>query len=174
MTNSPSTPRSPVLGAAIVAVFGVVAALLFAGVFLSLPGNQHFYALIAIGILSFVFALGAYLSQAFAPDPLMPRALSWGFAGLGFALLIGTILTNPATTLGFLTQLFALIVVLLFLGVTLLGAYWRSRTVASAQARLEKREVWKSQAPRSALDYAAAQHEREVTQSPPSTPKGQA
>jgi hypothetical protein len=174
MTNSPSTPRSPVLGAAIVAVFGVVAALLFAGVFLSLPGNQHFYALIAIGILSLVFSLGAYLAQAFAPDPLMPRALSWGFAGLGFALLVGTILTNPATTLGFLTQLFALIVVLLFLGVTLLGAYWRSRTVASAQARLEKREVWKAQAPRSALDYSAAQHEREVTQSPPSTPKGQA
>jgi peptidoglycan/LPS O-acetylase OafA/YrhL len=173
MANPPASARSPVLGFAIVGVFALVAALLFAAIFLSLPGNQHFYALVTIGILSLVFALGAYLSQALAPDPTMPRALSWGFAGLGFALLVGTILTNPANTLNFIAQLVTLIVVLLFVAVTLLGAYWRSRTVESARARLEQRDAWRSQTPRSALDYSAAQHEREVTQNPPAAPKGQ-
>jgi hypothetical protein len=173
MSTRANPPRSPLFGVALVGVFALVAALLFATVYLSLPGNQHFYGLVTIGILSLVFALGAYLAQALAPDPMLPRALSRGFAGLGFALLVGTVLTNPASTLNFLAQLVALIVILLFVAVTLVGAYWRSRTVAGARARLEVRDGWRAQPPRSALDYSAAQHDREVTQSPPAAPKGQ-
>ncbi|HEV8049181.1 MAG TPA: hypothetical protein VGP88_01150, partial [Thermoplasmata archaeon] len=158
---------------AVVAIFVVVAALLFLAVFLVLPGNQHFYALITIGILSLVFALGAYLAQAAVPDGLIARSLSWGFAGLGFFLLLGTVVTNPASTLGVLGQILAIVIVLLFLAAALAGAYWRSWTVASTKARVEQRAVFQSQPPRSALDYSAAQHDREVTQAPPPSPKGQ-
>ncbi|MCI4327183.1 MAG: hypothetical protein L3K16_06075 [Thermoplasmata archaeon] len=171
--STPAPPRRPVgIGIAIIAVFAVVAALLFTAVYLTQPGNSHFYGLITIGILSLVFALAAYLAQAAAPDPTAPRALSWGFAGLGFALLVGTVVFAPSNPLNPIAQLIVLIVILLFLGATLLGAYWRVGTVATARARLERRDQWKAQPPRSALDYAAAQHDPEVTQSPPSTPKG--
>ncbi|MFI5415368.1 MAG: hypothetical protein ACHQ16_06885, partial [Candidatus Lutacidiplasmatales archaeon] len=148
-------------------------ALLFSGIYLAIPQNGHFYALIAIGVLSLVFALAAYLAQAVAPDPMMPRALAWGFAGLGFFLLLGTVVVNPTSILGFLAQLLLLIVVLLFLALTLVGGYWRYRSVALDKVRLERREGWQASAPRSALDYSAAQHERDVTQSPPVPAKGQ-
>lgn len=168
-TNAPTRPRSPLLGAAIVVIFAVVAALLFSGIYLGLPGNDHFYGLIDIGILSLVFALGAYLAQSVAPDPSLPRALSWGFAGLGFALLLGTILVNPGSVLGFFGVLIALIIVLLFLAIALLGAYWRSRAVRMTEARGEARSAWRAAGtPPSALDYATAQHERDIA--PPSAP----
>ncbi|HXQ93629.1 MAG TPA: hypothetical protein VN864_00445 [Thermoplasmata archaeon] len=173
MTTAPPHARSRGFAIAILGIFVVVAALLFLAIYLALPGNQHFYALVTIGILALVFALGAYLAQAILPDPLVARSLSWGFAGLGFFLLLGTLVTNPASTLGALSQIFALIVVLLFLAAALAGAYWRSWTVASTKARVEQRAVFQSQPPRSALDYSTAQHEREVTQAPPSSPKGQ-
>jgi hypothetical protein len=173
MTTTPRPTRSLALALAVVAIFVVVAALLFLAVFLVLPGNQHFYALITIGILSLVFALGAYLAQAAVPDGLIARSLSWGFAGLGFFLLLGTVVTNPASTLGVLGQILAIVIVLLFLAAALAGAYWRSWTVASTKARVEQRAVFQSQPPRSALDYSAAQHDREVTQAPPPSPKGQ-
>jgi hypothetical protein len=170
--SNPTPPRSAALGGAIVAVLAIVGALLFSAIFLVLPGNGHFYALITIGILSLVFALGSYLAQAIAPDPTMPRALAWGFAGLGYALLLGSVLVNPTTVLNFLAQIVILIVVLLFLVVTLVGAYWRYRTVAVEHVRLERREGWTQSTPPSALDYAAAQHERDVTQSPSMSAKG--
>jgi hypothetical protein len=171
-TSSPPPPRSAALGGAIVAVLAIVGALLFSTIYLILPGNGHFYGLVTIGILSLVFALGAYLAQAIAPDPMMPRALAWGFAGLGFALLIGSVLVNPTNVLNFVAQVVVLIVVLLFLVVTLVGAYWRYRAVAVEHVRLERREGWKASSPPSALDYAAAQHERDVTQNPTVPAKG--
>jgi hypothetical protein len=172
MTTAPTSSRSPWLGLAIVAIFVLVAALLFAGIYLFLAANQHFYGLLTIGILSLGFSIGGYFAQALAPDPLVPRALSWGFAGLGFALLFGTIATNPGSTFSYFEQIGALIVVLLVLGVALVGAYWRSAAVASTRARVEQRTAFQSQPPRSALDYAAAQHDRDVTQAPAASPKG--
>jgi hypothetical protein len=172
MSNVPSPPQSRILGGAILAIFLVVAGLLFAGVYLGLPLNGHFYALIAIGILSLVLALGAYLAQAVAPDPMLPRALAWGFAGLGFALLAGTILTNPTGVLTQIWQVVALVLILGFLGLTLVGGYWRYRTTAVDAVRLERREGWRASEPRSALDYAAAQHDRDVSQNPTAPVKG--
>jgi hypothetical protein len=172
MSNAPSPPHSPMIGGAIVGVFALIAALVFAGVYVGLPENGHFYALVTIGILALVFALGAYLAQAVAPDPLVPRALSWGFAGLGFALLFGTILLDPTGLLGFSAQVVVLVVLLLFLLVALFGGYWRYRSVAIDRARLAHREGWNASTPRSALDYAAAQHDREVTQSSSTAAKG--
>ncbi|MCI4325623.1 MAG: hypothetical protein L3K00_07070 [Thermoplasmata archaeon] len=170
--SSPNPPRSAALGGAIVAVLAIVGALLFLAIYLVLPGNGHFYALVTIGILSLVFALGSYLAQGIAPDPMMPRALAWGFAGLGYALLVGSVLVNPTSVLTFIAQIVVLIVILLFLVVTLVGAYWRYRTVAVEQVRLERREGWRASSPPSALDYTAAQHERDVTPSPSVSAKG--
>lgn len=172
VSATPVPPRSAAIGGAIVAILAIVAALVFAGIYLGIPQNGHFYALVAIGVLSLVFALGSYLAQSVAPDPMLPRALAWGFAGLGYALLLGSVLINPTTVLGFLAQLTLLIVVLLFLALTLVGGYWRYRSVAIDRVRLERREGWRASPPRSALDYAAAQHERDVTQNPPVPAKG--
>ena len=173
MATPAAPPRASLFGIAIVAGFAVVAALLFAAIYLALPEDGHFFSLLGIGILSLVFALGAYLAQAAAPDPGLPRALSWGFAGVGFVLLFGTLLLDAGPVLSFLEELVALIVVLAFLLAAVLGAYWRSRALAATQARLEIRDAWRSQPPRSALEYAAAQRDRDVTSGGPSAPKSQ-
>ena len=73
----------------------LVAALLFAAVYLFLPGNGHFYGLLTIGILSLVFALGCYLAQSIAPNPSCRAPSPGGSPGLGFALLFGTVAINP-------------------------------------------------------------------------------
>jgi thiol:disulfide interchange protein len=172
MSTSSAPPRSALLGGAIVGVLAIVGALLFAAIYLVLPQNGHFYALVTIGILSLVFALASYLAQAVAPDPLMPRALAWGFAGLGYALLLGSVLLNPTSVLNFITQIVLLIVILLFVLVTLIGGYWRYRTVAVDQVRIARRDGWKASSPPSALDYQAAQHERDVAANPPIPAKG--
>jgi hypothetical protein len=160
------------LGPVIVAGFAVVSALLFAGIYLAVPQGDHFYSLIGIGILSLVFALGGYLAQAAAPDPALPRALSWGYTGLGFALLFGTVLLNPGSVLGYLAQVAVLTLVILALLVTLVGVYWRHRAIVTEEARQEHREAWRGQPTPSALDYAAAEHDRSVTSNACSAPKG--
>jgi hypothetical protein len=160
------------IGGAIVGVFALIAGLLFAGVYIALPQNGHFYSLLAIGILSLVFGLGAYLAQAVAPDPMLPRALAWGFAGLGYALLFGTVLLDPTGLLAVSGQVVVLIVLLLFLFATLIGGYWRYRAVAVDRVRLANRDGWRASTPRTALEYGAAQHERDVTQSPSTPAKG--
>ncbi|MCI4355721.1 MAG: hypothetical protein L3K18_01070 [Thermoplasmata archaeon] len=172
MKTEIAPPPSPVLGAAIVVGFALVAGLVFAAILLAVPQNNHFFSLLAVGILCLVFSLGAYLAQAAVPSPGAIRALSWGFGGAGFTVLFGTILFDSAGILFFLEQLVAVIIVALFLLVALGGAYWRHRALALTAVRMERRADWQSQAPRSALDYPAAQHDREVTSSSSSATKG--
>ena len=163
MTTSAPGGRGGMVGALFVGAFAIIAAVLFAAIYLALPESSHFYSLVGIGILALVFALGAYLAQALTPDPAIARALSWGFAGLGFALLIGTLLLNPGAVLSTVGQLLLLVMVGLILLGTLAGAAWRFRTVATETARQERRVGWQTNPPPSALDYKAAQHERDVT-----------
>ncbi|MFI5415421.1 MAG: hypothetical protein ACHQ16_07190, partial [Candidatus Lutacidiplasmatales archaeon] len=141
-------------------------------ILLAVPQNNHFFSLLAVGILCLVFSLGTYIAQAAVPNPGLVRALSWGFGGAGFTVLFGTILFDSGGILFFLEQLVAVIVVAVFLLIALGGAYWRHRALALTAVRMEQRAAWQSQPPRSALDYPAAQHDREVTSTASSPNKG--
>ncbi|HYK92579.1 MAG TPA: hypothetical protein VEY07_00865, partial [Thermoplasmata archaeon] len=91
------------------AIFGVIllaiAALIFFGIYVALPANQHFFALITIGILSLVFALGGYFSQALTREPSMIRLVTYGFLAMGFAMLVLTLLVAPDNPLTLMLQI---------------------------------------------------------------------
>jgi len=139
------------------ALFLVIAALIFAAVYFTLTSFNHYYALIAIGILSLFFALGSYLAEAASRVPTIQRALAWGFFGMGFADLIVTVALGPTynvlTTVGALVGL-AVTLAALFIAVGLM--MWRVRAVARTTARETPRESWRNEPTPSALSYSTA------------------
>ena len=85
-------------GAVLTALFLVIAGLVFAALFVTLPGNQHFYALLAIGIVALFFSLGSYLAEALSRNPTAERSLAWGFFGIGIAVLLLAVDSDHRTT----------------------------------------------------------------------------
>jgi len=170
--------RTNQLGAASISgvLFAVVllaiAALLFVGVYIALPGNDHFYALIWIGILALIFALGSYLGSAMTQSPSGARLATWGFLGMGFAVLLLTILVGPGNPLSVGWQIVGLVLVLLVLAGVLAFASWRGGELGRERKRVERRQEWASQPPPSAFSYAAAQKAPAppAPASPPTTP----
>ncbi len=156
--SSPARPAAALWSAAILsALLVIAAALLFAAIYIAIPAQTHFWALLVIGILSLFFALASYLAEALSRNPLAQRSFAWGFFGMGFAVLFGTIILGQ--TYGVLTlvgELIALVVIVLALVVAVAFIGWRSRTQAATQERLRKREAWQASNPSSALDYSAA------------------
>lgn len=153
-SSSPAAPAA--FRWAFALILGVVAALLFLVLYVALPGNDHVGALLLIGVVALVFALVAYLGQAFSGAPAAARSISWGFAGLGFGLLFLTLGLAPASTIPFVNRVVGLIVVLLVLAVAVAGAAWRARSRASDAQRATEHAAWASRAPVNALDYASA------------------
>src|SRR5580658_1463213 len=92
MWNSKSSggPAGAMSGPLIAILFVVVAALIFAGVFLLIPGPEHFVALLVIGFLSVLFGAISYLAESVSRGASIQRAVSWGFGGFGFAILFLT------------------------------------------------------------------------------------
>ena len=156
------------------AMFGglllLVAALLFVGIYVALPQNDHFFALITIGILSLLFAVGGYFGQAVTRDPGMVRLTTYGFLGMGFAVLLLTIALAPGNPLTLLLQIVGLVLVLILLAGVAALAYWRAGTLGREAQRQERRQEWASSPPPSALTYAAAQ--RAPTPPPQAGPAG--
>ncbi len=145
-------------GALIGALLLVVAALLFVAIYYALPGYQHFFALITIGILSLVFALVAYLAESFTREPTPMRLATFGFLGMGFAVLLLTIAFAPGSPLGVVAQLVALVLILLVLVGVLVFARWRATALGAEARREQRRQEWSAQpSVPSAFDYAAAQ-----------------
>lgn len=138
-------------------LFLVVAALIFVGVYLALPGDQHFWALVTIGILSLLFALFSYFSQALSREPIFQRSLTWGFLGMGFATLFLTVVLAPNPDAPFGARFAGTILLLLVLTVVVGVAIWRARTLGQEHARTKTRENWESRPPPSAFTYSAAQ-----------------
>ncbi len=135
----------------------LIAALIFVGVYFALPQDDHFFGLITIGILSLVFALGAYLSQSLTRDPSAVRLATFGFLGMGFAVLLLTIVLGPSNPLTFVGQIVGLVLVLLVLVGIVVFARWRASTMGREAVREERRQAWSSAPAPSAFDYAAAQ-----------------
>lgn len=143
------------------ALFGglllAIAALLFIGIYYALPQADHFFALITIGFLSLVFALGGYLGQALTRDPTPTRLATYGFLGMGFAVLLLTIILAPGNPLTVLLQIVGLVLVLLLLAGVAAFAWWRAGTLGREARRVERRQEWASAPAPSAFSYAAAQ-----------------
>ena len=130
--NAPTTPppasRQGISAAVLTALFVIVAGLLFYAIYLAFPQNHEFTALLIIGSLALVFALGCYLAESISRDPMAQRSLAWAFLAMGFATLFLTVGLGPTynveTTLGMLTGLIILIVLLM---VTIALIAWRIR-----------------------------------------------
>jgi hypothetical protein len=176
MVSSPGSMQ-PVKGrwSAIVltALFLAVGVILFTLIYLSFPANQHFTALITIGILSLVFAVLCYLAESLSRDPVSQRSLAWGFFGMGFTVLLLTIGLGPYYgVLSPFAQLYGLLFTILALAVALALITWRTRSLR-ATANLEAaRGAWRNEPTPSAFSYAAAQSPSVPGTVQPSSPPG--
>jgi MFS family permease len=170
--TAPSPALRPVgdkwSGWVLTALFLVIAVLVFAAIYLTLPGNQHFYALLAIGILALIFAVGSYLAESVSRDPTAQRSLAWGFFGMGFAVLLLTIGLGPSYgVLSTVLQLWglAVVVVVLFIAVALIA--WRGRAVRATVNEQVSRAGWRNEPPPSAFAYSTANSPSVPTTVPP-------
>jgi len=155
-------------GWVLTALFVVVAALVFSALYLTLPSNQHFYALIAIGILALVFALGSYLAESFSRDPTAQRSLAWGFFGMGFAVLFLTVGLGPTyNVLNTVDQLWGLAVLVVVLMVAIALIAWRGRAVRATANQQVSRAAWRNETHPSAFSYATATAPSVPTTAPP-------
>jgi hypothetical protein len=151
------------------AIFLVVAVAVFILIYLAVPGpaGTHYNALLTIGIVAVIFGLAAYLSASFSRRPIVQRAAAWGFFAMGYATLLLTVGFVPNPTIGVTDRLTGFIIIMVFLGFTVLGIYWRSRSLVS-QSRLQAgRREWESRPAPSAFNYSTAQ---QSTAAPPPAP----
>jgi uncharacterized membrane protein len=140
------------------ALFLIIAALVFAGLYYSLANpDNHWYGLLAIGIVALFFSLGSYLAESASREPTIQRSLAWGFFGMGFAVLLFTVgLGTMYGVTDLVGVLIGLIVVVVALFVSVGLMMWRIRSVARTRAREPPREAWRQEPTPSALSYATA------------------
>ncbi len=168
--HDPATvPRQGTSAYVITAILLVAAALLFYAIYLALPAQQHFVALLWIGALALVFGLASYLLGSVSRDPAAQRSVAYGFLGMGFATLFFSVglghYYGVESQLGMIEGLIAL---LLLVVVVVAGIAWRTRTRLSDRAREETRAAWRDQASTpSAFSYAAANGPAVPVQAPP-------
>ena len=160
--TSPSPSLQPVAtrwsGTLLTALFVVFAVVVFLLIYYAFPANQHYTALLLIGVVSLLFALGSYLAESFSRDASYQRSLAWGFFGMGFSVLFLTVGLGPyyvssVTTVDQLIGL-AVLIALLIISVALIA--WRVRAVRATENREVPRAAWRSETAPSAFSYAAA------------------
>jgi hypothetical protein len=158
MSSSGTAPPPPTGGANVVTFVIVVASvLLFVAIWFALPGYMHYEALATIGIVSLIFALVTSLGRAFTRGGATLKPLSWGYAGLGFALLVGSlVLAGSASIINVVLELVLLVIVVILIGIVAGLAAWGSGSARMAQQREMHREAWRASTPRSAFDYTTA------------------
>lgn len=166
-------------GAVLTALFLVIAVVVFLLVYFALPGSQHYYALLLIGVLALIFALGCYLAEAGSRNPSYQRSLAWGFFAMGFAVLFGTVAIGPyyVSSITTVDQLASLLVVLVVLIVSVGLIAWRGRAVRATQNQQIPRAAWRSEPAPSAFSYAAANSPavpktEQLPTNPPASPPG--
>jgi len=181
--SSPSPSVQPVAtkwsGMLLTALFVVFAVVVFLLIYFAFTANQHYTALLLIGIVSLFFALGSYLAESLSRVPSYQRSLAWGFFGMGFAVLFLTVGLGPyyvssITTVDQLAGL-AVLVAVLIISVALIA--WRVRAVRATENREVPRAAWRAETAPSAFSYAAAHSPSvpQVDQMPtnaPSSPPG--
>jgi MFS family permease len=140
----------------ITGLFLIVAALVFAAIYLTITSDHGFWALITIGIVALVFALGSYLMESVSRQPDAQRSLAWGFFGMGFAVLILTIALGPTYgVLSTVNMLWGLASVLAVLIIAVALIAWRIRAVRATENQQVSRTAWREEPAPSAFSYAA-------------------
>src|SRR5271157_1521722 len=137
MTTTPSAiqpVRGTTSGMLLTALFLVVAILLFIAIYFALPDNQHYGALLLIGVLSLVFALACYFAEALSREPTSQRSLAWGFFGMGFTVLVLTVV----------------------LAIAVAFIVWRTRAVRATENQMVSRAAWRNEPAPSAFTYGTA------------------
>ncbi|MCI4373246.1 MAG: hypothetical protein L3K02_06345 [Thermoplasmata archaeon] len=175
MTMNASTPttgappaRQGLSAAVLTALFLIVAGLLFYGIYIALPQNHEFGALLLIGVLSLVFAIGCYLLESASRDPAAQRSLAWAFLAMGFATLFLSVGLGPSYGVeSSNNMLIGLIVLVIFLAVTIALISWRLRAVQATAHQEVARQSWQREAPVSAFSYSTANSPSTPTTTPP-------
>lgn len=158
MASSGTSARGTSLGAIVAVVtLAAASALLFLLIWFVLPEDDHYLALATIGILSLFFALGTTVGRAFSHADLALKMLSWGYVGLGFALLIGSlVIAGSMSFIGLVFELVGLVLVVVLMGIVAGLAVWGSGSARATQRREMQRQAWKASTPASAFDYTTA------------------
>jgi MFS family permease len=139
------------------ALFLAIAVLIFGAIYFTLTASNHYFALLAIGIIAVFFSLGSYLAEGASREPTIQRSLAWGFFGMGFAILVVTIALGPTYGVFSMVGAFvglAITLAVLFIAVGLM--MWRVRALHATAAREAPREAWRKEPTPSALTYSTA------------------
>lgn len=162
--------RGQTSGLLLTVLFLAFAVLLFVGIYLTLPDNQHYGALLLIGVLSLIFALASYLAESLSREPTSQRSLAWGFFGMGFTVLylsVGLASYYNVNGISPLDQLTGIIVVTAVLLVAVVGIVWRVRAVRATANQMVSRASWRNENPPSAFSYGTANSPSVPTVAPP-------
>jgi len=160
--SSPQSSMQPVpnrwSGAVLTVLFVVLAAVVFLLLYYAFPSDQHYTALLLIGIVAVIFALGCYLAESFSRDPTYQRLLAWGFFGMGFAVLFLTVGLGPfyVSSITVVDQLIGLVVLIVVLIVSVALIAWRGRAVRATENQQIPRAAWRNEPAPSAFSYATA------------------
>ncbi|HXQ79583.1 MAG: hypothetical protein WB788_02650 [Thermoplasmata archaeon] len=156
-------------GGLLTGLFLVLAVLVFLLLYYSFTANQHYTALLLIGVVSLLFALGCYLAESLSRDPGYQRSLAWGFFGMGFAVLFLTVGLGPyyISSISTTDQLTGLVILVAVLIVTVALIAWRVRAVRATANQQVPRAEWRSETAPSAFSYAAANSPSVPTTAPP-------
>ncbi|MGA3021700.1 MAG: hypothetical protein ABSE66_02695 [Thermoplasmata archaeon] len=177
--TGPPTALQPVRtrwsGPLLTALFLVLAVVIFLLLYEVFQANQHFTALLLIGIVSLILALGCYLAESLSRDPSYQRSLAWGFFGMGFAVLFLTVGLGQyylgSSVISTNDQLVGLAILLIVLIVTVALIGWRVRAVRATENLQVPRTEWRNETAPSAFSYAAANSPSVPTAaSPPASP----
>jgi MFS family permease len=180
--NAPAPAIQPIRGRysgwLLTALFLALAVMVFLALFFTFPANQHYSALLLIGVLCLVFAFFSYLAESLSREPTAQRSLAWGFFGMGFSVLYLTVILGPYYISGILTpiaQLTTIIFLTVVLAVAVVGIVWRMRAVRATENEMVSRASWRNEPAPSAFSYATAKSPAvpEVgppPSSPPATP----
>lgn len=156
-------------GALLTALFLVLAVVIFLLLYYTFTADQHYTALLLIGVVSLIFALGCYLAESLSRNPSYQRSLAWGFFGMGFAVLFLTVGLGPyyISSISTTDQLTGLAILLVVLIITVALIAWRIRAVRTTQNQQIPRASWRSEAAPSAFSYAAAKSPSVPSTAPP-------
>lgn len=173
--TGPSSTMQPVRtrwsGALLTALFLVLAVVVFLLIYTAFPANQHYTALLLIGVVSLIFALGSYLIESASRNPSYQRSLAWGFFGMGFAVLFLTVGLGPYYSItSTIAALEGLVILLVVLIVTVALIAWRVRAVRATENLQVPRAAWRSETAPSAFSYATANAPSVPTTAPPPAP----
>jgi len=151
------------------ALFIVLAVVVFLLLYYAFPQNQHYTALLLIGVVSLIFALGCYLAESLSRNPGAQRSLAWGFFGMGFSVLFLTVGLGPyyISSITTVDQLEGLVILMVVLIVTVALIAWRVRAVRATENLQVPRAEWRTENAPSAFSYAAANSPSVPTTAPP-------